>query len=278
MRNLTFAVRRSIISAGLLATFPMIALAAGGPAANPPAAPAAKPDRQVKVWTNEDVQALGPASEPASSPARGQTSGPVSESLTATSRQTAAIPPAQNPLWYASQVDALSSELASVTAEKDSLQHFMPTGSGLQPGLNIDAPCVIINTYDLIAQLDARQAELQGQLDALADAARENEISPSTLIPGEVNIEAAKPPREQRADLLDQYVNLTEQLGQAADTVASMQSDTAARNMTLLQPDARWGGNYTTSFLQDLYDRQSTLENQINTVEDGLRQQGLTPQ
>ena len=269
-----FAVR-SAVSAAFLLILPATALAGGGTSV--PVSPKAQPVREIKVWTNEDVQALGPRFEPASQPVQAQAAS--SESLAAKSVNLAArVEPEQDPRWYAQQLGGLESELAEVSAHEDQLRNFRATSKGMPTGLNVVAPCVGVGTDNLIAQLDARRQEILQQIDAIDDTARTNGMPPGILVEGRgrVSAEVAMTPKQQLAALVDQYRDLSADLEQTQGTVAAMDSDAVSRAIVLIQPDSRWGGNMTTNMQQNLYNQESELQSQISAIQDEARTSGVT--
>ena len=265
---------RSAISAVFLLTLPAIALAGGG--ASVPASPKAQPVREIKVWTNEDVQALGPRFEPASQPVQAQAAS--SESLAAKSAIPAArVEPEQDPRWYAQQLGGLESELEEVSAHEEQLRNFRATSKGMPTGLNVVAPCVGVGTDNLIAQLDAQRLEILRQMDAIDDTARTSGMPPGILVEGRGRVSPEVPltPKEQQAALVDHYRDLSADLDQTRGTVAAMDSDAASRAITLIQPDSRWGGNMTTNMQQNLYNQESDLQSRISAIQDEARTSGV---
>ncbi|HXX70771.1 MAG TPA: hypothetical protein VEI55_00650 [Candidatus Acidoferrum sp.] len=267
---------RSIYGASLLLAVSTIAFAGG---ANPPASPHPKPDRQVKVWTNEDVEALGPRFAPANEAVPVPAATAVAANVV-----SAPLPPEQDPQWYAQQLSLLETELAGVSDQlsdtRSLSRQFRAAGSGVQAGLNVVAPCEGITTDNFIAQLEARRQEILEQIDALGDAARVNGMPPGILVEGRgrVSAEARATPEEQAQALVEHYENLSDQLADTRLTIATMHADAASQGATLLQPRARWGGNMTTNLLQNLYNQQSTFEDEIRATEDRMRHAGLTAQ
>ena len=265
---------RSAISAAFLLTLPAIALAGGGTTV--PAPPKAQPVREVKVWTNEDVQALGPRFEPASEPLSALAAQPVAPS-TKSAISAARVEPEQDPRWYAQQLGGLESELEEVSAHEEQLRNFRATSKGMPTGLNVVAPCVGVGTDNLIAQLDAQRLEILRQMDAIDDTARTNGMPPGILVEGRGRVSPEVPltPKEQQAALLDQYRDLSADLEQTQGTVAAMDSDAASRAIVLIQPDSRWGGNMTTNMQQNLYNQESDLQSRISAIQDEARTSGV---
>jgi hypothetical protein len=263
---------RCVCSASLLLVLPAIAFAGG---ANAPASPHPKPDRQIKVWTNEDVEALGPRFEPARETVQVTPRGAAAVTLKAVS---APLPPEQDPRWYAQQLAPLESELESVSNEASELRRFRATATGLPTGLNLVAPCEGVGTDNLIAQLEARRQELLDQMDALADTARANGMPPGILVEGRglVSTETPLTLQQQEKALVERYQSLSDQLADTRQTIVAMHEDVASQGATLLQPRAGWGGNMTTNLLEGLYAQQSAFESEISAAEDQMRQAGLS--
>ena len=261
---------RSAISAGLLLALPALTLAGGGTSAPAPSSPRPQPVREIKVWTNEDVEALGPRFESSSQPA------PAVAAETAAAKPAFAaahVEPGRDPRWYAQQLGALEDELAEVSAHEMQLRNFRATGSTAHTGLNVVAPCVGVGTDNLIAQLDARRREILQQIDAVGDTARTNAMPPGILVEGRGRVSPETPltAEEQQSALAGRYRDLSADLAQTRDTISGMQSDAASRRITLLQPDSKWGGNLTTNMQQDLYDQQRELRTQISAIEDQVQ-------
>jgi len=262
-----------IFSAGLLLSLPGIALAGGG---NSPASPKPKSDsKTVKIWTNKDLEALGgPRVEQANEPAPVGTA-PAADVVNLESAP--AVPAEKDPRWYAQQLTMLNDELASVSDEEGALRHFRETSTGLPAGLNVVLPCNGITTDNRILQLEASRLEILQQLDGLADKARLNGMPPGILVEGRGLVSAETPPTpaQQRKALVERYQSLTGQLAEVQVTIAGMHADATSQNMTLLQPDPRWGGSPTTNLLQDLYRQQGALSDQIDATQDEMRRIGV---
>jgi len=262
---------RSVGLATLLFVVPAAAFAGG---ANLPASAHPRPDRQTKVWTNDDVEALGPRFEPAGASVPPTATGAAAVSVV---RAPALLPAERDPQWYAQQLAPLETELANVSNLASELGQFRATSTGLPTGLNIVAPCEGIGTDNLIAQLEARRQEILDEIDALANTARVNRMPPGILIEGRGLVSAETPltPEQQANALIERYQSLSEQLADTQLTVVEMHADVAAQGATMLPSNPRWGGNMTTNLLEDLYGQQSRFEREISATEDQMRGAGL---
>lgn len=278
MRTFRSFAFRSTLSAAFLLAVPGISLAGGATPA--PASPQPRPVTEKKIWTNEDVEALGPRFEMPSQPAQAAQSAPAASPAANATAWTAPIPPDKDPLWYSQQLASLESELADVSAHEADLQNFRATSKGLPTGLNVVAPCEGITTGNLIAQLDARRQEIEAEIDALGDTARTNGMAPGILVDGRGRVNPYVPlsPDKQRAQLEAQLSDFSSELAGTQDTVSAMNSDAASQNIALLQPDSKWGGNLTTNMQQNIYDRQSDLQSQIDAIQSQLPSGGGSSQ
>ncbi len=275
---------------------PATATAASAVPAAPTAAPiakAARPDREKKVYTNDDIDQMWPkpqagASESQSYPASAHTPPAVPRSA-AVSRPVsvggvASAPPSRenNPVWYAGQVESLYAELESLSAREASLRDFRETGSdaGVTIGLQFGAPCEGITTDNAIQQLAARREEIEQQISDLQDAAEQNGVPPAVIQdPSEILQAARGPlsPGQERAALLERQSELIGKLDGVQNQLADMSSQAAAQGMVLLPPTPQWGGNLTTNRIQSLDERANQLQNALGENEDASRQAGLAP-
>jgi hypothetical protein len=258
-----------------------------------PAAKAARPDREKKVYTNDDIEQMWPkaqaeASDAQSYPASAYTtpvarrSAAVSRAVTAAS--VASAPPSRenNPVWYATQVESLYAELENISAREASLRDFRETGSdaGVTVGLQFGAPCEGITTDNAIQQLAARSQEIEQQISDLQDAAVLNGMPPAVIQdPSEV-LQAARKPLsagQERAALMERQSELIGKLDGVQNQLADMSSQAAAQGIVLLPATPQWGGNLTTNRIQSLDQRADQLQNALSENEDAARQAGLAP-
>jgi hypothetical protein len=276
------SVRFTVVALGLAFAIPA-AFAAGN--ISTAVSPRPWPDRTVKVWTNDDLATLGPPFETAS-----QTSStiPIAPSTAAhevpDSNFDQGTPrihlnPAQDPQWYSQQLATLEAEVAAIASKEEQLRNFRATGTGLPTGLNIAAPCEGVGTDNLIAQLDARRREIEQQIDALDDTARQNDMPPGILVEGRGRVAPSAPlkPEEQRALLLATHDQLSEQLVETQYVVADMNAEAAAKGAVLLQPQPGEGGNLTTNLLEQLNNQANAIQSEISTVDDDARHLGVSP-
>jgi hypothetical protein len=264
--------------------------AASAPTATP-APSATRPDREKKVYTNDDIDRMWPkeqevandAQAPAASvftPAQARRSAAVSRAANATN---APANPEQDPVWYASQVESLYAELDSISSSEASLRDFRATGMtdpGATIGLQFDAPCDGITTDNAIDQLAIRRQEIEQQIDELQDTARQNGVSPAVFQNAPEILQAAqKPlsPGQERAVLMERQRDLIGQYDGVQDQLADMSDAAAAQGITLLPVTPDWGGNLTTNRIQSLDERAAQIENALSENEDAARRAGLTP-
>jgi flagellar biosynthesis/type III secretory pathway chaperone len=259
----------------------------------PPTAPApkvARPDREKKVYTNDDIDQMWPkpqavASDSQTYPASAYTP-PVARRPAAVSRplSTASAPPSRenNPLWYAAQVESLYAELDSISSRAESLRDFRATGSdaGVTIGLQFDAPCEGITTDNAIEQLAIRRQEIEEQINELQDMALQNGVPPAVFQDPSEILQAARKqlsPGQQRAALIERQSELIAKLDGVQNQLADMSSEAAAQGIVLLPPTPEWGGNLTTNRIQSLEERAYLLQNALGENEDAARQAGLAP-
>jgi hypothetical protein len=258
-----------------------------------PAAKAARPDREKKVYTNDDIDQMWPKPQAATSesqnyPASSYTP-PVaprstvgSRSVSAASAAGAPASPEKNPVWYAAQVESLYAELDRISSREESLRDFRQSGTdaGVTIGLQFDAPCEGITTDNAIRQLAARRQEIEQQINDLQDAADRNGVPPTVFQdPSEVLQAARKPlsPGQERAALLERQSELIGKLNGVQNQLADMTSEAAAQGIVLLPPTPQWGGNLTTNRIQSLDQRANQLQSALGENEDAARQAGLAP-
>jgi hypothetical protein len=291
----------AVLAASLSCVIAVPAFASGDdkPAATPTAAAsssgatsstAARPDREKKVYTNDDLERMWPQepapstnaqSAPASAaaPARVQRLAAVSRS---TSAANATVTAEQNPLWYAAQLESLYTELDSLSTREASLREFRADGSapGVTIGLQFGAPCEGITTDNAIQQLAQRRQEIYQQINDLQNIAQQNDISPAVFQdPSEVLQAAQKPlsSGQERAVLLERQSDLVGKLDGVQNELADMSSQAAAQGITLLPVTPKWGGNLTTNQIQSLDERAQQLQTALSENEAAARQAGIAP-
>ncbi len=86
-------------------------------------------------------------------------------------------------MWYVEKAAELQAELDAAEAALSQAQLAVAQASSriAQPGVNLTQPNLGITPQAGIQILAARVRELQGQLDDLADLARQNDIPPGLL-------------------------------------------------------------------------------------------------
>ncbi len=259
------------------AVAPTATFAAGDPA-KPTPKPAAKPDEQRKVWTNDDIVRLNPDYLATNGkPATVITVVP-SIVVAAEGPRVATVAVAtsaeEDPAWYARQLGVLQEELAAVQAHEDELRNFRVTSTGLPTGLVLNAPCTGISTDNLIANLEAERQAIAAQVDELQDLARK-----SGFAPGDLAASAAAQPSAgaRRAALTRTVEDADAQLEGIQLTEAAMQQQAAGLHAALQLPTPGFGGNMTTDLLDRLNDRAAQLQSTIDSATDAARSLGAVP-
>jgi hypothetical protein len=265
-----------------------------------PAAPSAapsptvvRPDREKKVYTNDDIDRMWPKEQAIASdsqtsevsaitPAVARRSTAMSRAASGASAMSAPVSPEKNPVLYAARVESLYAELERISGREASLRDFRATGTGpgVTIGLQFDAPCEGITTDNAIQQLAMRRQEIEQQINDLQDTAEQNGVSPAIFQdPSEVLQAARKPlsPGQQRAVLMERQSDLIGRLDGVRNQLADMSSQAAAQGIVLLPPTPEWGGNLTTNRIQSLDERAGQLQNALSENEDAARQAGLAP-
>ena len=262
-----------------------------------PAAPAAapsstvvRPDREKKVYTNDDIDQMWPKAQAvASNSQASDASAPApraARQLTVVSRPRSGMSaPASrenNPVWYAAQVESLYEELESLSNREASLRDFRETGSdaGVTVGLQFDAPCEGITTDNAIQQLAIRRQEIEQQLNELQETAQQNGMPPAVIQDPSAILQAARKPLspgQERAALVERQSDLIGQLDGVQNQLADMSNQAAAQGIALLPVTPQWGGNLTTNKIESLDERASQLQNALSENEDAARQVGLPP-
>jgi len=274
------STRFSILALGttlaVCATSPLATLAGG-----PPAKPAAKPDEQKKVWTNEDVARLNPEYvEGTRNSATVIAVVPPTFVVTPEGPKpapmvvAAPIAPERDPAWYGRQLANWQAQLAAVEEREEQLRNFRATSSGLPTGLVLDGPVEGITTDNLIANLDSERHDILSQMDALQDLARSNGFAPGALVASE----GPEPTVEdERAALLRTVQSANAQLEGIQLTKATMRQQASDLHATLQAPTPGWGGNMTTDLLERLDGRAASLAAIVASADDAARSLGVAP-
>ncbi len=288
MRNHMRAI--SLASAGLaLILFSGIsipAFASGddkspAPASATPKNAAPTPDREKKVYTNDDIDRMWPKQKLAVVSTSRAQSQPVTISREAA---FAAQPrrPEKNPLWYASQVAALEDELGGIAAAEERLREFRASGStdtppGTRLGLQLNAPCDGITTDNEISNLEQRRAEIEQQIASLEDTAQQNDMPPAVIRDASEILAAAQKPlnsAQERMLLAEQQAQLADELNATQEQLASMSEQAAAQRANLQPPTPGFGGNMTTDLIERLDNRASEIQEALDQNEDAARTVG----
>ncbi|HXN97649.1 MAG TPA: hypothetical protein VN881_01160 [Candidatus Acidoferrales bacterium] len=249
--------------------------------------------REKKVYTNDDVAALrknyaastvGNATpDNAPSSAAKPNSAPrtlVPQAL------TTPLSPDKDPAWYAQQAASASSQIANIDDQVQRLRNFSASNAApgsetpnVNVGLNIYAPADGITTDAQIQLLLQQRADLDAQLADLQDRARANAIDPGVLRraadnPESVQSGAPLTPAERLAATRDTLEDLQSDLAATRDTEAAMHQEAAAQNVKII-PETKFGGGFTADFLKQLNLHQAAVQEQLSTVEDTARKQGI---
>ena len=266
----------SVFAVGLWAAISAPVMAAGGSSAA--AAPKPKPDVEKKVWTNDDLPSIRQQGLSLIGVQDATATEPVELREAESSVESTA--PEQDPRFYILQMASLENELASVESQEQQLRNFRETGTGIQPGLQLYAPCEGVSTDNLIAQLDARRSEILQQMDAVSDTARRNDIPPGILRDAgdlAATLETPLSPEEQQDMLKTQAHDLARELDETRGIAEASEAQAQSQGITLAQPSANAGGNMTTNMFEDLDRRAQALQRQISEVEDQARHSGMAP-
>ncbi len=239
------------------------------------------PDREKKIYTNDDIDRMWPKSKLSIVSAARAQSQPVTISRAAV---VAAEPlsPERNPLWYASQVAALEDELGSIAAAEERLREFRASGStdtlpGTRLGLQLNAPCDGFTTDNEIQQLALRRAEIEQQIAALENTAQQNDMPPAVIRDApEIFAAAQKPlsPAQERVLLAERQAQLADELNATQNELAGMSEQAAAQRANLQPPTPGFGGNMTTDLIERLDNRASEIREALDQNEEDARQAG----
>ena len=242
------------------------------------AAPA--PDREKKVYTNDDIDRMWPKGSFAVVSASGvQPGGTAPDGTTLTIQP---VSPEKDPLWYAKQVVILDAELDRIANKEERSLEFRNSGStgtlpGVHIGLRLNAPCEGITTDNEIGQLDLRRQEIEEQLAGLEDTAQENDLPPGILRDAPAILAAAEkqltPDEEQRA-LAERQALLIDQLNATQDELSYMSEQAAAIGANLQPPTPGFGGNMTTDLIERLDNRANQIQVALDQTEDAARRIG----
>jgi hypothetical protein len=279
-----FRQSSAVFAAALALSMAAPAFAAGDGAATN----AARPDREKRILTNDDLEAkYGKPSVTVETKAA-QTVGTTESAKPATAPARSAaraqrIPPEKDPAWYAEQTVTMTSEMTAIDREAARLIQFRAPGNTPRAGtgLILSAPCEGISTDNRIAQLAAQRQAVQARLSDLEDTARHNDMPPGIFTNAEAIAQAAQPQvrltaAQERESLADELGGLSAELAATEGIVSGMRADTAARRMTLLAPNG-YGGNFTTDLLERLNAESAAIRTEINTVSDQAWRAGIPP-
>jgi hypothetical protein len=242
---------------------------------------APKPDREKKVYTNEDIERIR-ANPRGSLILVSQSQNQVAETPRDGNVTVQPVSPEKDPLWYAEQVAALEAELGQLADKEERLREFRSSGAasvlpGVRLGLQLNAPCDGITTDNEIQQLALRRQEIEQQLAALEDTAHENDMPPAVIRDAPAILAAAqKPltPEEERKLLAERQAQLANELAATQEQLAAMSEQAAALGANLLPPTPGYGGNMTTDLIERLDNRANEIQSALEQTEDAARQVG----
>jgi hypothetical protein len=234
------------------------------------AAAVARPDRDRKVFTNDDVERMWPkaAAPSVAVAARGASRGMTEAGSRNVRAVAVVVSPERDPVWYAQQLMALTAELDSIAAREERLRAFRTTGdvTGLRVGLGIYAPCEGISTDNEIQQLALRRQENQAQIAGLEDMAQSYGLEPGVVRDAPGILAASVKPMtagEERAASEERQARLAAELDATRGELAGMSAEARSQRAVLLQPSAGWGGNMTTDLIGTLDRRAGEIQGEL---------------
>lgn len=131
------------------------------------------PEKEILVWTNEDLEKL-------------ESRGLIS--VVGQIREEAAAPApyfsTEDPEWYAEQAAKLRDEIERRRTQLDGYHRAMEAATSLETtagGINLDEGDIAITPEAAIDVLQQRVRETQANFDDLEELARHSDIAPGTL-------------------------------------------------------------------------------------------------
>jgi hypothetical protein len=243
--------------------------------------PAPVPDREKKVYTNDDIDRMFPKPK-LSVVSASRAPIQVAETPRAKSVANQPLTPEKDPLWYAQQVAALEAELGQIATREESLREFRASRStdalpGMRVGLQLNAPCEGITTDNEISNLGQRRAKIEQQIAALEDTAQQNDMSPAIIRDAPEILAAAQTPltpAEERLLLAGRQAQLAYELNATQNELASMSEQATALGANLQPPTPGFGGNMTTDLIERLDNRANEVREALDQTEDAARHSG----
>ena len=238
----------------------------------------AKPDREKKVYTNDDIDRMWPKQKGAVISARAATNPLAAASQAAVVRMQP-LEPEKDPLWYAQQIAVLSAELDHLSAQEQLLRDFRTRHTGQDPGagLRLNAPCEGFTTDNEIALLAQRRQEIEEQMASLEETAQQNSLPPGILRDAPAILAAAHQsltPAEEQAALEERHLELANRLAATENELSGMSAQASAAGATLQPPTPGFGGNMTTDLIERLDNRAADLRSALQETEEAARQAG----
>jgi hypothetical protein len=176
--------RRAIFSV-VLFILAVVCTTTGATAAPTGAKPAQRPARPGMtsfVWTNDEIDMLRQGNVPVSTV--GGQSGQTPPVVIAAPSELASYDRTKDPDWYAGQAAILRAEIDARQADLTKQQAALADARNerqTDPGVDMDRGNAGVTPEAGVEVLEARVQEAQGELDALADLARQNGIPPAAL-------------------------------------------------------------------------------------------------
>jgi hypothetical protein len=237
------------------------------------------PDREKKVYTNDDIDRMWP--KPRLSVVS-TSRAPIQVAATSRAKSVTNEPltPEKDPLWYAQQVAAREAELGQIATQEESLREFRTSGStdtfsGTRIGLQLNAPCDGFTTDNQISNLEQHRAEIEQQLAALEDTAQENDMPPGVIRDAPEILAAAQKPlstADERREIAERQTYLVNELNATQSELTGMSEQAAALGANLQPPTPGFGGNMTTDLIERLDDRANEIQGALDQTEDAARQ------
>lgn len=249
-----------------------------------------------KVWTNDDVRALGtvPLSFESESVAAARTGS------TPAVKAPGALPPKQrDPAWYRVQLSTLRAQAAEIEARERQIRAELDSRRGGTQGLNLAEDAEGITPQSSLDILDRRRAAILKKIDALEDQAQRNGISPGELrreptaadyrVSGYMQyaLETAPadhPPRTEQ-DWRARFADLRAKLARAQQEQDVLQRKLGRAvlqyypdpNKTLKESITFREENKLRARIAEKKAEVAALQQQISDLEDALRRAGAPP-